>query len=146
MRIKSVFELLVAGICGYFALDFYLSNNLVYAAFLLLAALVFIALFIRSLFRMTNPYHAELNKILRTYDSILVEVEVIPKMSDKKMVRTKSFKDMVNVQFEVRKPIYYLRGPLGCTFVIMSEDTAYIYEIYDTSYQNMNNPVNDEKK
>ena len=146
MRIKSVFELLVAGICGYFALDFYLSNNLVYAAFLLLAALVFIALFIRSLFRMTNPYHAELNKILRTYDSILVEVEVIPKMSDKKMVRTKYFKDMVNVQFEIRKPIYYLRGPLGCTFVIMSEDTAYIYEIYDTSFQEMNSAVNDEKK
>ena len=136
MKIKSVIELLIAGLSGYFALYFYLNNEIIYAVLLAVTAFIFIGLFIKCLFRMSNPYDAELKKIFRTYDSILVEIEILPKLSDKKIVKTKYFKDMVNVQFEIRKPIYYLKTPISCTFVIMTEDTAYIYEVLASSFQN----------
>ena len=119
MKIKSVIELLIAGLSGYFALYFYLNNEIIYAVLLAVTAFIFIGLFIKCLFRMSNPYDAELKKIFRTYDSILVEIEILPKLSDKKIVKTKYFKDMVNVQFEIRKPIYYLKTPISCTFVNM---------------------------
>lgn len=135
MKIKSLLLFSVAAVSGYFAFYFYLNNELPFAVGLGTVALLFIGLFIKSLLKMKNPYQAELNKILRTYDSVLVEVEVMPKISDKKVVRTKFFKDMVNVQFEVRKPIYYLRGPVGCTFVIMNEDTAYIFELAAADFE-----------
>ena len=138
MKIKSLLLFSLTAVAGYFTFYFYLNEELAYAAGVGAATLLFMGLFIRSLFKMKNPYQSELNKILRTYDSILVEVEIIPKMSDKKIVRTKYFKDMVNVQFEVRKPIYYLRGPVGCTFVIMNEDTAYIYELAAAHFEEEN--------
>ena len=101
----------------------------IYAIFTLIGALLFLALFIRSLFDKQDPYLAQLNRILKTYEAILVEVEVLPKVKDKKIVRTKYFKDLVNVQYEIRKPIYYLKDALFCEFFISDEETSYIYTL-----------------
>ena len=129
MKIKSIIEILLALVAGYFTYYFYVNNEKIYAIFTLIGTLLFLALFIRSLFEKKDPYLAQLNRILKTYDSILVEVEVLPKVKDKKIVRTKYFKDLVNVQFEMRKPIYYLKDALYCEFFISDESSAYIYTL-----------------
>lgn len=134
MKIKSIIELLLGGVCGYFAFYFYLNSKQLVAIIFLVVLLLCIGLFIKSLMDINDPYNTEIKKLLKTYDSILVEIEILPKTSDKKIVKTKYFKDLVNVQYEVRKPIYYLKEDKGCTFIVMNDDTAYIYEVNNPDY------------
>ena len=126
---KKIISFLITALAGYITYYFFTNNETLYAVISCVVAFVFLYIFIISLFEKSDPYQAKLNKILKTYDSILVEIECLPKISDKKIVNTKYFKDLVNVQFEVRKPIYYLRDALFCDFLVIGNDTVYIYTL-----------------
>ena len=94
-----------------------------------------------------STYTKDLNKVLKTYDSILLEVEALPKVTDKKIVRTKYFKDLVNVQFELRKPIYYLKDALFCEFLVCDDEQAYIFTLKkDEEYISKTEEVLGEKE
>ena len=63
MKIKSLLLFSLTAVAGYFTFYFYLNEELAYAAGVGAATLLFMGLFIRSLFKMKNPYQSELNKI-----------------------------------------------------------------------------------
>ncbi len=113
---------------------FVYTNNMIYI-------LVFTCLFIvtgLNLIRLmqmeytpTKVYQKKIKKIIRTYDAILVEIDTLPKLADKKIIKATSFKDMINAEYELRKPIYYINDEHSCDFILLNKKSAYIYTAKD---------------
>lgn len=79
-----------------------------------------------------NPYkkyNSKINNILKTYDCILVEIEKLPDLSEKKIIQTQSFQDIVNTEYEIRKPVYYLNNENGYDFILIDKEDVYVYTI-----------------
>lgn len=147
MKIRSIIDILIGLVAGYFTYYLYTNKMETFAIMTLVISILFMVLFVKSLASNVDPYEAELNKILKTYEAILLEVEVLPKVTDKKVVRTKYFKDLVNVQFEIRKPIYYLRTALFCEFLVSNDELVYIYTLKkDEEYISKTEDVLEEKE
>ena len=66
-------------------------------------------------------------KILRTYDSIIVEVEDIPNIAGKNIIKVKSIEDLVDAQLELREPIYYKNDNDSCFFMLLHYNEACVY-------------------
>lgn len=66
-------------------------------------------------------------RILRTYDSIIVEVEDIPNIAGKNVIKVKSIEDLVDAQLELREPIYYKNDNDSCFFMLLHYNEACIY-------------------
>ncbi len=66
-------------------------------------------------------------RILRTYDSIIVEVEDIPNIAGKNIIRVKSIENLVDAQLELREPIYYKNDNDSCFFMLLHYNEACIY-------------------
>lgn len=66
-------------------------------------------------------------KILRLYDSIIVEVEEIPNIAGKNIIKVKSIEDLVDAQLELREPIYYKNDNDSCFFMLLHYNEACIY-------------------
>lgn len=66
-------------------------------------------------------------RILRTYDSIIVEVEDIPNIAGKNLIKVKSIEDLVDAQLELREPIYYKNDNDSCFFMLLHYNEACIY-------------------
>ena len=77
----------------------------------------------------TSKYNGMVNNILKTYDVILVEVENLPEISERKVVNTTSFKDMVNIEYEYRKPVYYIHNDNAYDFILLTDEEAYVYTL-----------------
>ena len=147
MKIKSIIDILISLATGYVTYYLYINKMETYAIMTLVISVLFLVLFVKSLSGKKDSYQAELNRILKTYDAILLEVEALPKVKDKKIVRTKYFKDLVNVQFEIRKPIYYLKTALYCEFFVSNDELVYIYTLKkDEEYISKSEDVLEEKE
>lgn len=66
-------------------------------------------------------------RILRTYDSIIVEVEDIPNIAGKNIIKVKSIEDLVDAQLELREPIYYKNDNDSCFFMLLHYNEACVY-------------------
>lgn len=74
-----------------------------------------------------KKYNNNINSILKTYDCILVEIENLPDLDEKKIIRTQSFQDIANTEYEVRKPVYYIHNEDSYDFILIDTDDAYTY-------------------
>lgn len=94
--------------------------------------ILFDVIFICKSMFVNNPdkkYNSAINNILKTYDCILVEIEVLPDLTDKKLIITQSFQDIANTEYEIRKPVYYLNNENGYDFLLIDKDEVYTYTI-----------------
>ena len=66
-------------------------------------------------------------RILKTYNSIIVEVEDIPNIAGKNIIKVKSIEDLVDAQLELREPIYYKNDNDSCFFMLLHYNEACIY-------------------
>lgn len=74
-----------------------------------------------------TAYVKERKKILRTYDSVLVEVEDIPNIAGKNIIKVKTIDDLVDAQLELREPIYYKNDNDSAFFLLLHYNEACIY-------------------
>ena len=74
-----------------------------------------------------QAYVKNKKRILRTYDSIIVEVEDIPNIAGKNIIKVKSIEDLVDAQLELREPIYYKNDNDSCFFMLLHYNEACIY-------------------
>lgn len=74
-----------------------------------------------------DAYNKMLSNIVKTYETILVDVEKTPELEGKDIVITSSFDKMVDIQYVVKKPIIYKKSYSSCSFVLMDSEVAYIY-------------------
>ena len=74
-----------------------------------------------------SAYIKNKKRILRTYNSIIVEVEDIPNIAGKNIIKVKSIEDLVDAQLELREPIYYKNDNDSCFFMLLHYNEACIY-------------------
>lgn len=77
-----------------------------------------------------NPntvYENEVKDLLNTYDSILLKCSSVPNMEGRNIVRVESMDDLVDAQYEIRKPICYLKQTESCAFMLLDDKEAYVY-------------------
>lgn len=79
-----------------------------------------------------SQFEKDVEKILKPYYYLLVEVENIPNMNDKTIVNTKSFNDILNVCKIIKKPIYYIAKKTAYNFVLFDKKNAYFYTLKNT--------------
>lgn len=72
-------------------------------------------------------YKNKLNKLLKTYDSILVKSSTLPSLEDRNIIQVDSFQDLINAQLEIRKPIYYKLQVSCCSFLLLDDKEACTY-------------------
>lgn len=77
----------------------------------------------------SNHYNMQLNHILKSYECILVEIANLPDLTKKKIIPTKSFQDIVNTEYETKKPVYYLKSENAYDFFLINKDEVYVYTI-----------------
>ena len=71
-----------------------------------------------------EKYETKLKKILKTYDSVLVETRKIPVIDSEKV---NSVDDLIDAQLELRKMIYYFKQSDNCSFVLFDQNQANIF-------------------
>lgn len=78
-----------------------------------------------------SPYERKLKKILSTYDSIIVNADRMPFVSDLSVVFVTSFEELVDAQNEVRLPINYKADKLKrtATFILVRNNIAWVYQL-----------------
>ncbi|HAB66773.1 MAG TPA: hypothetical protein DCE23_05345 [Firmicutes bacterium] len=100
--------------------------SIVFGAFFVVLT-VCLAIYLREEPDEFNAFIKNKKKILRTYDSIIVEVEDIPNIAGKNIIKVKSIEDLVDAQLELREPIYYKNDNDSCFFILLHFNEACIF-------------------
>lgn len=87
----------------------------------------------------TNKYQKQLKKILKVYDQIIVTSKNMPDISVNKKIEVENFEELLDAQEELRIPIIFYENIENheSVFVIISDDTAWIYRLIDHSYDDI---------
>ena len=93
----------------------------------LIAGFYFITEFKNSTANDKEIYEKELNRILRMYDGILVNINKFPKLKNKSVLHVSKIEDLVDAQAEMRKPIYYVKRESATAFYLLNDDIFLIY-------------------
>ena len=124
--IFDVFILAIVLFGGYLIVNSYIN----YAVIVLAIAVSFI---IQELtYRFTGDtkeekYETKLKKILKTYDSVLVETRKVPVIDSEKIILVNSIDDLIDAQAELRKMIYFFKQTDNCSFILFDQNQAIIY-------------------
>ena len=97
---------------------------------LIMVGLLFLLTYKFIYFSSKTKYIKKLNRILRTYSEILVEVEVLPDLDDEvTLIDITNFEDMVDLEEELKSPIMYEETSRGIqtVFIIAIDNYAYRY-------------------
>lgn len=74
-----------------------------------------------------SVFNNRINKIIKTYESILVKSLNVPTLDNKNLVYVETMENLVDAQSELRKPIYYFLEDKCCTFVLKDTEDVLIY-------------------
>lgn len=79
-----------------------------------------------------TKFEKDVEKILKPYFYLLVEIENMPNLGDKEIVNTQSFKDILNVCKIIKKPVYYVAKKNSYNFILFDKKNIYLYTIKNT--------------
>ena len=80
-----------------------------------------------------NQYALELENILSKYDSIIANVKKLPSLTGFKIIEISTFEELLDVYNEVRMPINCYRTKSESKFVIINDETAWIFKLKNLS-------------
>ena len=85
--------------------------------------------------RRANMFENTVNKYLNTYDSIIVNIDKFPTLSDYNVIEVSSFEELLDAHSEVRMPInFYKYNKRTCYFILMSDKTIWKYTIKKSDF------------
>ena len=119
---------LVASALGLFYLSY--KNIYTYAFILFALVLVFLVLFMKELTGAKSSemiYDGILRSILKTYDAVLIDIEKVPDIDVRNIIKVSSFEKLIDAQIELRKPIFYKMSMNSCSFILLDEEEVYIF-------------------
>lgn len=97
---------------------------------LVLSVLSLILIFKNAFYNGKNYMTYKLNKIMKYYEQIIVQVSNPPKIDKKSILKITEFKDMIDLNRELNEPILYYKGNDNYgLFIIINNNRTYIYEI-----------------
>ena len=132
MSKKSKLIILDIFILGVIVFGGYLIKNN-YINYALIVFAIAVSFIIQELtYRFTGDtkeekYETKLKKILKTYDSVLVETRKVPVIDSEKVILVNSLDDLIDAQLELRKMIYYFKQSDNCSFVLFDQNQANIF-------------------
>ena len=132
MTKKSKLIILNMFILGVIVFGGYLFKNN-YINYALIVFAIAVSFIIQELmYRFTGDtkeekYETKLKKILKTYDSVLVETRKVPVIDSEKVILVNSLDDLIDAQLELRKMIYYFKQSDNCSFVLFDQNQANIF-------------------
>lgn len=94
---------------------------------------IFLALTIlrsRRLYKNSYKYDLEVDRILSTYDSIIVNIKELPNLEGYNVIKVESFNELIDAHSEIRKPINYYKENDLSAFFLISDNIAWKYIIY----------------
>lgn len=96
--------------------------------------LAILILIIKNDKKVESEFRRKIKKIISTYDSILVNVEQLPVLTDYSVVNVTSFEELVDAQNEVRLPINYKEDKKRRTvkFVLVRDNLAWVYTLKES--------------
>ena len=74
-----------------------------------------------------EDFEIKINNITKLYKSVLVKTNYYPNLVDKRIVKLNDFNELIDYQLESKRPIYYIRNKLSCSFILTEDDVSYIY-------------------
>lgn len=89
--------------------------------------LVFVLIRSKRLYKKNYKYDLELDKILSTYDSIIVNIKDLPNIDDYDVIKVESFEELIDAHSEIRKPINYYRTRDYSIFLLMNDNIVWEY-------------------
>ncbi len=89
--------------------------------------LVFVLIRSKRLYKKNYKYDLELDKILSTYDSIIVNIKDLPNIDDYDVIKVESFEELIDAHSEIRKPINYYRTRDYSVFLLMNDNIVWEY-------------------
>ncbi len=127
---KLILTELFAIVTAFFGFYLVLNNYINYG--LIVLSISIASCIIRHLWKnnVSNPkikYSTELKQILKTYDSIMVESKKLPSLKGKNVIIINNIDDLIDAQAELRKPIYYFKQTVTCSFTLFDQEQALIY-------------------
>lgn len=91
--------------------------------------IVYLCCILYNSFKQESAYQRKLNKILKTYDSIIVNLKKVPVVNGKNLLQVSSFEELIDAHSEVRNPINYINDQGGAIFLLVSDDYIYYYNL-----------------
>ena len=74
-------------------------------------------------------YELKLKKILTTYDSIIVNIKILPDIRKYNVINVESFEELIDAHSEVRMPINYYHTNKTAVFLLFNEATVWRYTV-----------------
>ena len=91
--------------------------------------------FINRKNRKVNVFENTINKYLDTYDSIIVNIDKFPTLSNYNVIEVSSFEELLDAHSEVRMPInFYKYNSKTCYFILMNDKTVWKYTMKKTDF------------
>lgn len=83
-----------------------------------------------------TPYRKKLNRILKEYGDIIVEINSLMDMSNLSIIEVKSFNELIDLEVELRIPILYYENGIEGWFMIVQGNQLYRFVLKDNEEQN----------
>lgn len=101
-----------------------------------------------KLYKLDSRYVRKLHKILRTYDSIIVNVEELQLGDCSNVIYVNSFYELLDAQAEYRVPILYYNvcDNKECRFALKYGNDIFVYNMCADTFDKVNKSDKDEKK
>ena len=108
----------------------YLGLFFLYLILDILCLIIIISIIIKYL-KERNEYHNKLKRILKDYNSIIINIKKLPKLNDKKIVEVTHFSELIDVELELRKPINFIETKENkeSWFLIITSDIIWVYKL-----------------
>ena len=110
------------------------TNYLAVCIVLMIFMVLLITQIIKKILVFTNnksKYDVYIEKILRGYDRIIVNVTTVPNFEKYNIIKVESFQEIIDVRDNFKCPInYYVITPhQKCEFFVINNDDLYIYVV-----------------
>ena len=92
-----------------------------------------------------NKYALELDSILKKYDAIIADAKHLPSMDGFKTIEISTFDELLDVYNEVRMPINCYKSKKESSFIIINDETAWIYKLKNSSVSEREEPYEGKK-
>ena len=106
-------------------------NYIVICLVLFILTIFTIIKLIKYLEKFENAYDRYINKILRGYDRLIVNVKTAPKLRDYNIIQVENFEELIDVRDNVKEPIRYLEisKHKKCKFYIINNKDLYLFTV-----------------
>ena len=96
---------------------------------LLIICLIAFFISVKNIKKPNGYFYDYIHNILEENENILVEIDKFPKFINKKIYRTSTINDLLNLERTIKKPIYYTYNNDSYDFILVDDKKIYINTI-----------------